>query len=105
MAPKTISSAKTVVDIATDIAVITLNCGFQRLCYMLWATDWMIQLKINTQLYNFVMEVDRRRVTAANRSASKNRKTTRKDLASLRKEAEEQNERVEGQLYGAGIAE
>lgn len=101
IAPKTISSGKTVVDIATDIAVITFNCGFQGLLDVMST----FQLKINTQLYNFVMEVDRRRVTAANRSASNNLKNTRKDLASLRKEAQEQNECLEGQLYGAGIAE
>lgn len=101
IAPKTISSGKTVVDIATDIAVITFNCGFQGLLDVMST----IQLKINTQLYNFAMEVDRRRVTAANRSASSNRKNTRKDLASFRKEAQEQNECMEGQLYGAGIAE
>ena len=51
------------------------------------------------------MEVDQRRIEAANRSASKHRKSAWKDLASLRKEAEEQNSCLEEQLYGAGIAE
>lgn len=64
-----------------------------------------LQLRISSELYNFIMETDERRVKAANRSASKHRKSARKDLTSLRKEAKEQNECLEGQLYGAGIAE
>ena len=51
------------------------------------------------------MGVDQRRTKAANRSASKHRKSARKDLTLLRKEAEEQSSCLEGQLYGAGIAE
>ena len=39
-----------------------------------------LQLKINSELYNFSMEVDQRRIKAANRSALKNRKSVRKDL-------------------------
>ena len=51
------------------------------------------------------MEVDQRQIKAANDSASKHRKSVRKDLTSLRKEAEEQNSCLEGQLYGGGITE
>ena len=51
------------------------------------------------------MEVDQRRIKAANRSAPKHPKSARKDLTSLRKEAEEQNSCLKGQLYGAGIGE
>ena len=51
------------------------------------------------------MEVDQHRIKAANHSASKQRKSARKDLTSLRKEAEEQNSCFEGQFYGAGIVE
>jgi len=101
IAPKAISSGKSVVDIATNIAIITYNCGFGGLLDVMST----LQLKINSELYNFCMEVDQRRVKAANRSASNHRKSARKDLTSLRKEAEEQNTCLEGQLYGAGIAE
>ena len=52
--PKTISSGKSVVDIATNTAVITDNDGFRRL---LDVTS-TLQLKINSELYNFSMEVD-----------------------------------------------
>ena len=62
------------------------------------------QLKFNSELYHFFMEVDRRRIKAANRSASKHRKSARKDLTSLREETEEQNSCLEGQRYGTGIA-
>lgn len=101
IAPKAISSGKAVVDIATDIAAITYNDGFRGLLDVMST----LQLRISSELYNFIMETDERRVKAANRSASKHRKSARKDLTSLRKEAEEQNECLEGQLYGAGIAE
>ena len=62
-------------------------------------------MKINLELYNFYMEVDQRRIKAANRSASKHRKTARKDLTSLRKETEEQNSCLERQLYVTEIVE
>ena len=64
-----------------------------------------LRLKINSELYNFSMEVDQRQIKAANDSASKHRKSVRNDLTSLRKEAEEQNSCLEGQLYGGGITE
>ena len=51
------------------------------------------------------MEIDQRRIKAANRLASKHRKSGRKDLTSPGKETEEQNSFLEGQLYGTGIAE
>jgi len=54
IAPKAISSDKSVVDIATNIAVITYNCGFGRLLDVMST----LQLKINSELYNFSMEVD-----------------------------------------------
>jgi len=101
IAPKAISSGKAVVDIATDIAAITYNDGFRGLLDVMST----LQLRISSELYNFIMETDERRVKSANRSASKHRKSARKDLTALRKEAEEQNECLEGQLYGAGIAE
>ena len=76
IAPKAISSGKSVVNIATDIAVITYNDGFRGLLDAIS----ILQLKINSELYNFSMEVIQRRIKAANRSASKHRKSARKDL-------------------------
>ena len=43
-----------------------------------------LQLKINSELYNFSMKVDQRQIKAGNRSASKHRESARKDLTSLR---------------------
>ena len=88
-------------DIATNIAVITYNDGSRGL------SDAMstLKLKINSELHNFSMEVDQRQIKAANLSALKHRKSARKDLTSLRKEAEGQNSCLEEQLYGIGIAE
>ena len=89
------------VDIATNIAVITYNDGFRGVLDVIST----IQLKIISELYNFSMEIDQRRIKAANCSALKHRKSDRKDLTSLRKEAKEQNSCLEGQLYSARIAE
>ena len=92
IAPIAISSGKSVFDIATNIAVITYNDGFRGLLDVMST----LQLKINSELYNFSMEVDQRRIQAANRSASKHRKSARKDITSLRSEPEEQNSCLEG---------
>lgn len=101
IAPKAISSGKAVVDIATNVAVITYNGGFSSLLDVVST----LELKISPELHNYAMEIDQHRVRAANRSSSINRKSTRKDLTALRKETDELNSNVEGQLYGAGIAE
>jgi len=101
IAPKAISSGKTIIDIATDVAVITFNDGYQGLLDIMS----ILGLKIGTEIYNFCMMIDERRIKAANRSSSKNRKDARKDLTSARKESEEQILNLEGLLYGPGIAE
>jgi len=101
IAPKVISSGKTIIDIATDVAVITFNDGYQGLLDIMS----ILGLKIGTEIYNFCMMIDERRIKAANRSSFKNRKDARKDLTSARKESEEQILNLEGLLYGPGIAE
>ena len=97
--PKAISSGKSVVDIATNIAVITYNHGFRGLLDLMST----LQLKIISELYNFSVEVDQRQIKAVNRSASEHRKSAQKDLRSLKKEAEEQHSYPEEQLYGAAM--
>ena len=69
IAPETISSGKSVVDIATNITVITYNDGFRGL---LDVTS-TLELRVNSELYNFFVEVDQRRIKTANRSVTKNR--------------------------------
>ena len=64
-----------------------------------------LQLKNNSESYNFSMKVDQRRIETTNRSASKHRKSARKDITSLRKQAKVQNSCLEVQLYDSGIAE
>ena len=51
---------KSVVDIATNIVVITCNEGFRGLLDVMST----LQVKINSELYNFSMEVDKRRIKA-----------------------------------------
>ena len=55
-APKAISSSKSVVDIETNIAVITYYEGFRELVDVMST----FQLKSNSELYNFSMGVDQR---------------------------------------------
>ena len=55
--PKAISSGKSMIDIETNIAVITYNDGFRGLLDVMST----LQLKINSELYNFSMEVDQLR--------------------------------------------
>ena len=101
IAPKAISSGKGVVDIATNVAVITYNGGFLSLLDVVST----LELKISSELYNYALEIDQHRVKAANRSSSIHRKSARKDLTALRKETDELDSNLEGQLYGAGIAD
>ena len=53
---KATSSGKSVVDITSNIAVITYNDGFQGLLDVMSS----LQLKFISELYNFSMEVDQR---------------------------------------------
>ena len=64
-----------------------------------------LELKISSEIYNYALEIDQHRVKAANRSSSIHRKSARKDLTVLRKETEKLDSNLEGQLYGAGIAD
>lgn len=83
IAPKTSSSGKLLVDIAVDIAVCT----------------------INENCYNFCVEANASHIAATERSMTEATKDARKVSKSSRKEKEEENLNLEGQLYGAGIAE
>lgn len=101
MAPKCISSGKNIVDIATDIAAITYNDGLTGLLEVMST----LELVISTKLYEYCLEVDEKRVKAANRASSNFKKSAKKDLTSVRKKSEEENLNLEGVFYGAGIAE
>lgn len=55
--------------------------------------------------YNFCAEADVRHIKFSERSLTNATKEARLFLKSARKEEEEENANLEGQLYGAGIAD
>jgi len=65
----------------------------------------VLQLTVGHNCYNFCVETDARRVKATERSRTDAAKDARRASTSFRKEEQEKNIDVEGQLYGAGIAE
>jgi len=101
IAPKTLSSGKKIVDIATNIATCIFNDGLSSIM----AIMEVLQLTVGHNCHNFCVETDARRVKAAERSRTDAAKDARRASTSFRKEEQEKNIDVEGQLYGAGIAE
>lgn len=65
----------------------------------------VLNLQIGPMCYNFCMEADANRIRTAERAMSEASKEARRSLKSLRKDVDEVNINLEGQLYGAGIAE
>lgn len=101
LAPKNISSGKTVLDVATEIAVCVFNDGFSSILHIMEAMD----LEIGPNSYEMCMEIDKQRIKLAERSLSDRVKEARIAARSSRKEMQEQEDNLEGQLYGAGIAD
>ncbi|CAB3225803.1 unnamed protein product [Arctia plantaginis] len=101
LAPKSSSSGKTVLDIATDIAVCTFNGGLTNVLQIFK----MLEVEIGAQLYNFCTEADAKRITHAEASLSDAAKSARALQKSTRKDEEDKNLAIEGQMYGAGIAD
>ncbi|XP_066596972.1 uncharacterized protein [Prorops nasuta] len=101
LAPKSISSGKIILDIATNIAVCVYNNGFASILHMILTMG----MKIGQNSYNMCIEIDAHRMKLAERSRSRSAKEARSSLKTIRKTAQDQNINEEGQLYGAGIAE
>lgn len=101
LAPKSISSGKTIVDVATDIAVCVFNDGFVSILHIIKAMN----LEIGPNSYEMCLEIDKQRIKLAERSLSDRVKEARIASRSSRKEMQEQEDNLEGQLYGAGIAD
>jgi hypothetical protein len=101
IAPKTFSSGKTVLDIATDIAVCNFNGWIKKFNGNYAGSE--THQKLGQNCCNFCAEADARRVQAADRSLMAATKDARKALTDSRKEADETIELLEGQLYGPGI--
>lgn len=95
MAPKTIQSGKTIVDIAADIAACNYNDGLTSIMQIMK----VLNLTIGQNCYNFCVEADARRVEIAERSMTDAAKETRKTAISQKKETEVTNVNLEGQLY------
>lgn len=65
----------------------------------------VLGLTIGSNCYEFCIEADAARICNAELSLSDVVKEARSVTKSLRKEEEEENSNLEGQLYGAGIAD
>lgn len=66
LAPKSISSGKTILDVATNIAVCVFNDGLVSIFYVIKAMN----LEINPNSYEICLEIDKRRIKLAERSLS-----------------------------------
>ncbi|XP_018366586.1 PREDICTED: uncharacterized protein LOC108763445 [Trachymyrmex cornetzi] len=101
MAPKSKSSGKIVLDITVNLAIPAFNDGISSLMKVIKALD----MTIGRNCYNFCVETDQHRVYLLDRSLTEAAKQARIASKSTRKEEEELNINLEGQLYGAGIAD
>lgn len=101
LAPKSYSSGKKVLNIATDIAVCNFNDGLSNILRIMK----VLEMDVGVQSYNFCREADAKRVAHAERSLTDEAKEARSNTKSFRKEEEEENLNIEGQLYGPGIAD
>ncbi|XP_011687392.1 PREDICTED: uncharacterized protein LOC105449711 [Wasmannia auropunctata] len=101
IAPKMTSSGKDIINIAINIAVVTFNDG---LCSIMNIMD-VLGITVGRQCYEFCLQVDSRRIQLAESSTSEAAKISRRAAKSAKKEEEQHDIDVEGQLYGAGIAE
>lgn len=96
-----IASGKTVLQIAADIAVCNFNDGLKSIMQIMQ----VLHMAIGDNCYKFCVEADCHRINMAERSLTEAAKESRRDSKTGRKEEEEQQVNLEGQQYGAGIAE
>lgn len=100
-APKSYSSGKKVLNVATDIAVCTFNDGLTNILRIMQA----LEMDIGYQAYNFCLEAHATRIKHAERSLTDAAKEARTGIKSTRKQNEEEYLSEEGMLYGPGIAD
>ncbi|CAH2083321.1 unnamed protein product [Euphydryas editha] len=101
LAPKSYSSGKKVLNVATDIEVCCFNDGLTSILKIMKA----LQMDIGVHSYNFCLETDAKRIEHAERSLTDAVKEARSAMKSSRKASEGEFSNVEGQLYGPGIAD
>lgn len=65
----------------------------------------VLDIIVGPNCYNFCVESNEHRIKLSDRSLSGAAKETRSSLKSARKDEEDENLVVEGQLYGPGIAD
>ena len=101
MAPKSTSSGKHVLDTTVDISAGIYNYGLSTVMRLMQN----LGMTIGPNCYNFCVETDKRRIDFSERSLSDAAKKARTSLKASRKEEEEANINLDGQMYGAGVAE
>lgn len=101
MAPKSFASGKNILHVVTDLATCYYNDGYNSIMKVME----VLSLAIGPSCYYFCANADARRVKFAERSLTEEAKEARRESMSTRKEADEAAEFLEGQLYGAGIAD
>ncbi|EFN87160.1 hypothetical protein EAI_03422 [Harpegnathos saltator] len=101
MAPKSTSSGKHILNTAVYISVGIYNDGLSTIMMLMQN----LGMTIGPNCYNFCVETDERRIDFSERSLSDAAKKARISLKASRKEEEEANIDLDGQMYGAGIAD
>lgn len=101
LAPKSYSSGKTVLNIAADIATCVFNDGMTNILHIMQ----LLEMEIGVEAYNFCTESDAKRIKHTEAQLSDAAKRARSGITSARKEMEDEYSNLEGQLYGAGIAD
>lgn len=101
VAPKTTSSGKTVLDTAVYLATLCFNDSFAAIMKVMEQLGIIIGLNC----YNFCCEADTEHIKQSERSLTEEAKEARRGSTSARKDENERNLNLEGQLYGAGIAD
>lgn len=101
LAPKSYSSGKKILDLATAIGVCIFNDGLTSILHIMEA----LELDVGPRAYNFCIESDAKRVQADERSLTDAAKEARSSTKSVRKDLENEYSNLEGQVYGAGIAD
>lgn len=101
MAPKAVSSGKIVLDIAVGLVVIYFNDGYNGIMQVMN----QLGITIGLNCYNYCSEADATRIAQSERPLTKEAREARKAAISSRKDQEQKDVDVEGQLYGPGIAD
>ena len=101
MSPKSVSSGLKVLTICSDLAVCILSDELLSVINVMK----VLGITIGENCYNFCIEADQTRIDYSERSLTEEARAARMSLKSSRKAEEHENSNLQGQLYGAGIAD